>query len=211
MRAVIFVNGEIDDYAVLAKWLRPNDYLIGADGGTAHCLALDCSPSLVVGDLDSLAPEQVARLEAEGTHFERHPPAKNETDLELAIERAIHDGAAEILILGALGGRLDQTLANLLILVQRVWPVSIRVADGSQVACVVRGGETLVLEAGAGATVSMIPLSAQVTGITYHGMEYPLHNATLALGSTRGISNVVVETPATVQIAGGILLVVQSL
>ncbi|MEZ4581030.1 MAG: hypothetical protein R3A10_05170 [Caldilineaceae bacterium] len=64
--------------------------------------------------------------------MERHPTGKDQTDLELALERAIRDGAPDILLLGALGGRLDQTLANLLILAQRNWQARIRLAEGTR-------------------------------------------------------------------------------
>ena len=208
MRAVIFVNGEVQDYTALARWLRPRDHLIGADGGTRHMLALGLMPDAVVGDLDSLEPETVAKLIAQGVDVERYPIAKDQTDLELAIERGLRAGASEILLLGALGGRLDQTLANLLILAQRNWPVPLRLAEGSQLAQVLRSGETLMLHAAPGSTVSAIPLSAIVTGITYTGLEYPLQDATLSIGSTRGVSNVVASSPATITIDEGVLLVV---
>ena len=129
MRTIIFVNGIISDYSSLNRWLQADDHLICADGGVRHCLAMGLQPSVIVGDLDSAPSEVVEDLVAQGVLIERHPPAKNQTDLELAIERALQDGADEILLLGALGGRLDQTLANLLILAQRDWPVPLRLAE----------------------------------------------------------------------------------
>jgi len=208
MRAVIFVNGQVDGYADLARWLRPGDHLICADGGTRHCLALGLTPDVVVGDIDSATPAAVAALAAQGVEIERHSPVKDQTDLELALERALRDGAQEILLLGALGGRLDQTMANLLILAQRRWPVPVRIAEGRQLAQVIYGGDTLTLAAPAGRMVSTIPFSAEVTGVTYIGLQYPLVDAVLHFGSTRGISNVVVEPPATIHIESGALLVV---
>jgi thiamine pyrophosphokinase len=208
MRAVVFVNGEVQDYAALARWLRPGDRLIGADGGTRHILALNLQPHAVVGDLDSLEPQTVAELAAQGVAIEQYPAAKDQTDLELAIERGLRDGADEILLLGALGGRLDQTLANLLILAQRHWPVPVRLAEGNELVQVLRDGECLTLQSKPGSTVSVIPLSPTVTGITYTGLAYPLEHATLAIASTRGVSNVVTSSPATICIEAGILLVI---
>jgi thiamine pyrophosphokinase len=208
MRAVVFVNGEVRDYATLARWLRPGDHLIGADGGTRHILTLALTPDAVVGDLDSLEAESIAELIDRGVDIERYPTAKDQTDLELAIERGLRAGADEILLLGALGGRLDQTIANLLILAQRNWPVPLRLAEGNQLAQVLRSGGRLTLQAAPGSTVSAIPLSATVTGITYSGLEYPLHDATLTIGSTRGVSNAVASLPATISIKEGVLLVV---
>jgi len=211
MRAVIFINGIINDYAPLARWLHPDDFLIGADGGTLHCLALGRQPRVIVGDLDSLAPELVERLVAEGVQVERHSPMKNQTDLELAVECAHRNGAAQVLLLGALGGRLDQMLANILLLAQRDWPFPLKLVEENQLAQVLHGGEKLILTAPVGSTVSVIPLSERVTGITYAGLAYPLVDFTLPFGSTRGVSNVVEHEPATIQIATGMLLVIETL
>ncbi len=207
MRAVIFVNGHIADYNHLRQHLRDDDYLIGADGGTRHCLALGRTPDVVVGDLDSLSAETVKALEGKGVAIERHPPVKNETDIELALSRAVHDGADAVLLVGALGNRLDQTLGNLLILAREDWSVPVTLVEGRQRAQIVRGGESITLHGATGSIVSAIPLSPQAVGITYGGLRYPLINATLEFGSTRGISNELAEETATVEIREGILLV----
>jgi thiamine pyrophosphokinase len=205
---VIFVNGKVDDPAELARWLAPGDYFVGADGGTRYLLALGLRPHVVVGDLDSLDAETVAELAAAGVEFERHQPDKDQTDLELAVQRALRNEADEILLLGALGGRLDQALANILLLTRRDWPVPIRLAQGEQVAQVLQGPGKLELTLPAGSTVSVVPISPEVTGITYEGLLYPLRDATLSLGSTRGVSNEVVGEPVTISLVRGMLLVI---
>jgi len=210
MRGLVFVNGRIDDYAAVARRLRPDDLLIGADGGAQHILALGRQPHFVVGDLDSLPAATVEELAAAAVAIERHPAQKDQTDLELAIECALRQAVDTVILVGALGGRLDQTLANLLILAQRPWPVPLYLIEGDQVATVLRGPGRLALHGAAGATVSAIPLSAAVTGITYRGLAYPLHDATLTLGSTRGVSNVLAAPTATIEVASGLLLVVQT-
>jgi thiamine pyrophosphokinase len=211
MRAIIFVNGTISDPSTILRWVQDGDDLIAADGGAHHAVAMGFRPRVVVGDLDSLSPTLAEELAAQGVELEKHPVAKNKTDLELALERAIRDGAQEILLLGALGGRLDQALANVLLMAQRDWPALIRLVDATEIATVIHGGESMTLEAAPGSTMSLLPLSAEVTGITYTGMLYPLNDATLQLGSTRGVSNEVVSHPATVTIATGIALVIQTI
>lgn len=225
-RAIIFINGSLREPERVRAMLRAGDRLIGADGGTRHILALGLMPDLVVGDLDSIEPDTVAQLEAEGVPIERHSVYKDQTDLELAIECALRDcrdgvgadstgaganaarPADEVVLVGATGGRLDQTLANVLILAQRVSPVPLRLVDGAQEAILLRGPTTATLRTAPGTTVSAIPLSSEVTGINYRGLTYPLDNATLALGSTRGISNVAAAAEVSVTIATGLLLVV---
>ncbi len=211
MRAVVFVNGDIIDYAALARWLRKDDYLIAADGGARHMEFLGLSPAVIVGDLDSIDPSLLIRMQEEGADVEQHPAAKDATDLELAIARAVRDGATEILLLGAVGGRLDQTIANLLILAQKNWAVPLTIAEGDQLARVLRGRQSVSLSGPTGGYVSAVALSEEVTGVTYRGLEYPLEIATLRLGSTRGVSNTMVSSPAQVSIESGILLVIQQI
>jgi thiamine pyrophosphokinase len=210
MRAVIFINGTIEEYAAFTRWLKAGDYLIAADGGARHALALGCRLDAVVGDLDSLEPTLMAELAEAGVVIKRYPVAKDQTDLELAIEYALAQGVIEVVLLGAVGDRLDQTLANLLILAQRDWPVQLTLVERNQIAQLVRPGQLVTLQANVGDTVSILPLSNVVTGITYAGMRYPLHDATLHLGSTRGISNEVSAVPATITIATGRLLLIQT-
>ena len=209
MRAVVFVNGDIADYVALARWLHKDDYLIAADGGARHMEILGLSPTVIVGDLDSIDPSLLLRMREEGADVEQHPAAKDATDLELAIARAVRDGATEIMLLGAVGGRLDQTIANLLILAQKNWVVPLTIAEGDQLARVLRGRQSVSLSGPTGGYVSAVALSEEVTGVTYRGLEYPLKNATLRLGSTRGVSNTMVSSPAQVSIESGILLVIQ--
>lgn len=209
MRAVIFVNGDIADYAALPRWLREDDYLIAADGGARHMEVLGLAPAVIVGDLDSIDPALLSRLQKAGADVEQHPAAKDATDLELAISRAVRDGATEILLLGALGGRLDQTTANLLILAHNNWTVPLTIAEGDQLARVLRGRQSVTLSGPTGGYVSAVALSEEVTGVTYRGLEYPLENATLRLGSTRGVSNTLASSPAQISIESGILLVTQ--
>ena len=213
IRIVIFANGIIADYATLAELLRPTDYLIAADGGTRHCLAIGRRPDVIVGDLDSIDADSLRFVTTEGVHIERHSPTKAQTDLELALDYALkqlqHQVVSEILLFGITGGRLDQMLGNVLILAQRDWPVPVILVDGLMRAQIVRPGVSLTLSAAVGTTVSALPLSDTVTGITYTGMQYPLANHTLHIGSTRGMSNVVNTAPATVQITSGRLLVIE--
>ena len=87
-RLWIFVNGEVNDLQRLRECLQPGDVFIAADGGYRYLEQLGLVPVRVVGDLDSLPPEQVNLLEGQGVIIERYPVEKDETDLELALLRA---------------------------------------------------------------------------------------------------------------------------
>jgi thiamine pyrophosphokinase len=217
MRVLIVAGGQPDPGSApqgLAsrgdRGSRPDwDLVIGADGGAAQALAWGLVPDIVVGDMDSLPATAKSILEAHGCRFLVHPRAKDETDLELALAHATGQGAQEIVILGAVGGRLDHTLANILLLAAPPWQrVSIRIVDGAQEAMVVRAGESLALRGEPGDMVSLLPLCGDVQGITTAGLAWPLRDDRLRLGYTRGISNEMTASGASVHVTEGLLLVV---
>jgi thiamine pyrophosphokinase len=203
-RAVIFANGQVSDLEAARAALRPSDMLISADGGLRYYRALGLQPHAVVGDLDSLEPDEHAALAQAGVRVERFPARKDETDLELALRFALAQGAVDVLIFGALGGRWDQTLANLLLPAHPDFrAVRVRLLDGPQQIYLVQG-ET-VIEGQPGDTVSLIALNGDAHGVTTGALEYPLARGTLRFGSTLGISNVLVGTRATVRVESGLV------
>jgi thiamine pyrophosphokinase len=209
VRAVIVANGELSPETRQAarSLARPGDRLIAADGGALHCRALGLRPEVVIGDFDSLAPADLAALEAEGVRLVRHPARKDQTDLELAVRWAVEAGCDDILVLAALGGRWDQTLANLLLpALPGLETVRLRLVDGRQQVYLIRGTERV--EGHPGDIVSLVPIGGDARGVTTEELDYPLARGTLPFGSTLGISNVLVADAATVTVEEGMVLCV---
>jgi thiamine pyrophosphokinase len=208
-RALIFVNGNLPDLAVIHRLILPDDFLIAADGGTRHILELGLTPAVLIGDLDSLSNEHHAVLSHAGTTINQYPRDKNETDLELALHYAVDRGFREMRIIAALGGRLDQTLGNLSLLSNpSLSGLDIRAEDGIYEAFFVFN--ECLLEGDPGDLVSLIPWGVKVSGITTTGLHWSLSGDELLPNKTRGISNRMLENTATVTISSGILLVVHS-
>lgn len=206
-RVVIFANGRIPDYDRAFGLLLPDDYFIAADGGSLHALAMQVRPHVVVGDLDSLPEAEIHHLTMLGTIFWRFPSEKDETDLELALRYAIEAGYHRILVIGGLGGRLDQVLGNLSLLTnERFAPAEIRFDDGVEVAFFVRGAAEI--HGAPGDTISLIPWGAPVTGIVTEGLKYRLAGETLHPDQTRGVSNEILAATAQVTTESGLLLVI---
>ena len=156
-RAVIFANGEIKDYPHLRSILRADDLVIAADGGLHHCIAMGITPAVLIGDLDSVQPDEVQAARKQGVRILQYPMDKNETDLQLAIDLAVAEGCSEIVIAGALGGRLDQTLGNIFLLQQPVRPeISIRLDDGVDEVFLIRSSADI--SGIPGDIVSLLPL-----------------------------------------------------
>jgi thiamine pyrophosphokinase len=163
VRCVIFANGDPPNPETARRHANHADLLVAADGGAHHALALDLVPHVVIGDLDSLDEGKQTRLRSAGTRFFVHPAAKDETDLELALLYAAEQDARTIIVLAALGGRLDQTLANILLLAMpALVGRDVRLIDGPQTAFVVRDEATIV--GNPGDTVSLLPAALPIAG-----------------------------------------------
>ena len=184
--------------------------VVAADSGVAHALALGLVIDVAVGDFDSLDPETLEAVEAAGTRVERHPVAKDATDLELAIDVAVGLGAARVVVLGGHGGRLDHFLANVLLLAApSLAGVDVEALVGEAVVSVVRPGPGIRFGGRPGQLVTILPLHGPAEGVRTEGLRYPLHGETLLAGTTRGVSNVLDADEAAVSLSGGVVLVVR--
>jgi thiamine pyrophosphokinase len=65
------------------------------------------------------------------------------------------------------------------------------------------------LSGSVGELVSLLPVHGDARGVTTTGLAYPLAGETLRAGTSRGVSNVLVETSASVSVADGSLLAIQ--
>ncbi len=207
MRAAIVGNGRLPATRGLRQLLRHADLVVCADGGLRVMRALGITPEVAVGDFDSASPSLLAWARRRGTRLLAHPRDKDKSDTELAMQYALRAGATTIDLIGVLGGRVDHTLANIALLVA--------LARQRRRARIVHGTTELFLAAPqasipgrVGDRVSLIPLSARVTGISTHGLKYPLAHSALRMDATRGISNEITASPAHVRTRRGWLLIV---
>ena len=208
-RAVIFANGTLPDLKSAQSLLKEGDYWIAADGGSAHALECGRAPDVLIGDLDSIPDPVRESLRRAGTDVRPHPAEKDETDLELAVWFALREEFSSILIVGGLGGRTDQTLANLSLLADpALREYDIRIDDGREEAFCVR--ESAVLLGAAGDVVSLIPFGIAAEGVVTKGLQYSLCEETLLPSRTRGVSNRMTESKAEISLERGVLLCIHT-
>ncbi len=221
MHAVIVADGDPPDIAAIdASWPGWRDgigLVVAADGGARGAAAAGLSVDLVVGDGDSLGPDGLARLAAAGVAIEASPSDKDESDTELALLACIRRGASAITIVGAFGGRLDHTLANIwLLALPALGARPIQLLDGTTRVRLVRAPDRagapihLPLPGRIGDLVTLLPLGDGVTGITTWDLRYPLRDEPLRPGPARGLSNVRSGPEAAVTVRRGLLLIVES-
>lgn len=207
-RVLIFTGGELSP--LFLDEIQHGDFIIGADRGALYLIEHGIKPNLSVGDFDSIPPEQMERVRSMSEKvIDCDPIDKNLTDTELAFDLALDQSPESILILGATGSRLDHTLANIHMLIRGLQHhISCSILDENNF--ITLTGTSCIVENKGFTYVSLLPLTTEVTGIHLEGFEYPLHNATLRLGQSLGVSNKLAEDQGTVRIEGGLLLIIQS-
>lgn len=210
MRAIIFCGGPIDNYDAIRPYTVGADLIVTADAGARHCLALGLIPHLAVGDFDSGGPQLWAELRRLGVPVQSVPAEKDQTDSHLALQAALTGGATELVLLGATGGRLDHTLANILLLPGLPPGTTAVIADAKNEVRLLQGPGRVALQGTPGEYISLLPLAARVTGVSTEGLRYPLQAAELTWGESRGVSNEFTAAAAAVSAAAGALLIIRS-
>jgi thiamine pyrophosphokinase len=207
-RAVIVVaGGDPVDPATLAG-LPGGATVVAADSGVDVALELGLEVHVAVGDFDSVDPASLGLVAASGARIDRHPEAKDATDLELALDVAVSLGAEQVVVLGGHGGRLDHHLANAALLAAPGYAgVELTAHMGGATVWVVR--RTRRLTGQAGDLVTLLAVGGPALGVTTEGLRYPLEGDELHPGSTRGVSNELVGDVATVTTTSGVLLAVR--
>ena len=189
----------------------PADALVvAADSGVDRAQALGLTVDVAVGDFDSVTAGGLARATADGATVDRHPEAKDATDLELALAVAVAHGPERIVVLGGHGGRLDHLLANAHALAHpSLAEVEVVAQMGAARVAVVRPGRPAELDGAIGEVVTLLPVHGPALGIRTVGLLYPLVDEDLPPGSTRGVSNELVAVPAAVSLREGVLLAIR--
>lgn len=207
---LIITGGQIGDLEDLRS--RISDIspaaIICADGGARHAHALGIIPHMIVGDMDSVSPDLLDAFAARGAVIRRHPTGKDETDTELALDAALDLNPSGVWVFGALGFRIDHTLANLSLLLKgTAKKIPVKLVD--EWCEVLLATDTCTIKGDIGQTVSLLPLMGTAKGVTLTGFEYPLEEGTLSMEKPLGVSNRLISETATIVIESGSLVVIR--
>ena len=201
---VVLAGGDPVD-ARLRALLPEADVVIAADSGLEQAAGLGLKVDVVVGDFDSVDAGALAAAERAGATVERHPAEKDHTDLELALLAARRLGASRVVVVGGWGGRIDHALANLLLIGAPEFAALHLEAIGSG-GRVVAVHDRAELAGSPGDLLTLLAVGQPAHGVRTQGLRYPLNGETLFPGSTRGVSNELVESNATIELTSGVLL-----
>jgi thiamine pyrophosphokinase len=189
--------------------LGADPVVIAADSGLEHGRALGLHVDAVVGDMDSVDPAALDAAAADGVLVDRHPEAKDATDLALAIDAALATGPGRLVVVTGAGDRFDHALAVALAVsapVSALATVAVEAWVGAAHLWVVR--DAVTLPGRPGDLLTLLPLHGAARGVTTSGLLYPLRGEDLEPGATRGVSNEWAAPVATVRLQSGVLVAV---
>lgn len=196
-KAIIALNGELvadkADYKKVVNQINNNNiFVLAADGGARLLDQLGFLPDTIIGDLDSLSQKQIKYFEKKDIEILKYPVKKNETDGELALKYCKEQGYDNVIIIGAVGGRFDQQLANIYLLEYALENnLKARIKEpGLEIGLV---NKNKIFKNKNGWGLSLIPLDQTVNGVSISGCKYNLDYQNLTRFKTRGISNLITE------------------
>jgi thiamine pyrophosphokinase len=215
VHAVVLADGSVPERASLDAawpgWDAAIGLVVAADGGARHAASLGLRLDRWVGDGDSIEPAALDALAAAGVAIRRVEADKDESDTELALLECLGEGAGAITFLGALGGvRIDHALANVALLEHPALgdrPATLYDERATRIS-VLAGARDLAGRVGD--IVTLLPLGGAAGGVVTDGLRFPLVRETLALGRSRGLSNVRTAPIARVSLESGRLLVIET-
>ena len=206
MRAFIYTGGTVYADGV-AERPEEGDLVIAADAGYRHAKSLGITPSVLLGDFDSLGvPDADDTVE-----IFQVPAEKDVTDTQLAVQVALERGATELLILGGLGGRADHLLSNLSIL-ESLWTKRIRcVIDNGKNRIRFIRNDSIIIPRSHYKYLSLIAVDDVVKGVTVEGCKYPLKKAKLTRLHQYAVSNELTGNCAFIDVPRGGVYLIESM
>ncbi len=205
--AVVVIGGLPPDRR-LTRLIANPDMVVAADSGLHHAIDLGLRVNCVVGDMDSVDPAVLVGAEVNGVNVIRSPHDKDSTDTELAVRHAVARGATSVTVVTGGAGRLDHQLGVLATLAHREFAhVTIGAWWDTAHITIAHGPSTATLDGRIGETLGLHAFGGDATGVTTSGLKWNVTDDTFASHSSRGVSNVFVETRARISLATGTLVI----
>ena len=195
-RIAVICNAPIVDYPKIRQRILNYPRLIAVDGGLNHCDRMGLKPHLLLGDFDSADPAILSKFSS--VPQIRHPEEKDQTDLELALAKVYDPQIEEIAVFGALNGRIDHALGNLILLTR--YPGKMVLESENERVFVI--DKSIEFASYLGQVISLIPLNGPAVGIQTKGLKWELDGRTLDKHFI-GISNEATEQKVSISVEKG--------
>lgn len=213
MKTLIVTGGNLNKEFLIDTIRNINfETIIAVDNGLKILNQVGERPNHIVGDFDTVNKE-ILELYVNDTSIAIHKfnPIKDNTDTDIAIRLAVELMSDEIIIVGAIGSRIDHVLGNIQVLKYALDNnVKCKIIDENNEIELINKMTILNKKDIDKKYISLIPLTEKVENINLKGFKYELENGVLTIGSSLGISNEIIEEQAIIQFDNGILIMIFS-
>ena len=211
-RTIIVTGGNINKDFLQKTILEKNfNYIIASDKGLEILDRCNIIPNFIIGDFDSINKESLDKyLNKANVKVIKLNPEKDYTDTHMALKLAIDLKSTNILIIGAIGTRIDHTISNINILKEALEKnIHSEIIDERNKIKLINKN-TIIEKDNNFKYISLLPLTTKVEGVTLKGFKYPLKDAVLEIGQSIGVSNEQIEEIATIDLKSGILILLRT-
>ncbi len=209
MRAIIISNGSVEDKAFYEEYLKTANFIICCDGGANVAYNYGFLPDLILGDFDSIDKDVLEYFRIKNVEILEFPREKDKTDTQIAVEYLAERGFDEIVMLSCTGRRIDHVLANITLLYYLLERnIKGLIVDNNNIITMTK--DKIKIEGKKGHILSLLPYTKTVKGISTKGLYYTLKDGSMEFGNPYGVSNVIIEDEAIVEVEDGVLLVILS-
>ena len=205
--SLIFTGGDAPHARVL-QHLPTDALIIAADSGYMHARALGMLPQFLVGDMDSIAPDQLHDARQRNVDIVEFSADKDFTDTELALALAEEHSSVSVSVVSGGGDRFDHVLAMAHSCVPYASRMSLQLFIGTARITFASSTRQHDISCALGDTVSLLPLGGDAM-VTTHGLKWDLTNSALATFASRGVSNIATHTCVTITVTSGVVAIVQ--
>lgn len=205
--SLIFIGGDAPNENVLTH-LPTDVFVIAADSGYEHALALGLSPHVLVGDMDSISHHHLADARNRNIDVIEHPVHKDHTDTEIALRLAQSRKSSSVTIVSGGGDRFDHVLAMMHAVAYQATELPTRAYVSNARIDFFTGPITASVQTTPGATMSLIPIGGDVH-MSSRGLQWNVENEILHVFASRGVSNIAIENAVHLEISLGTIAVIQ--
>ena len=204
---LIFIGGD-PPHPNVRQHLPADAFVIAADSGYAHAIAMGFVPNELVGDLDSISAVDLTDARDSNVLITEYPTDKDLTDTEIAIASAIARYPTHVTVVSGGGDRFDHVLAMVHSLASCAGTAVTSLLIGTARVSYVSNAHEFQLDTQPGDIVSLIPIGGDIT-VTTTGLQWELTNSTLQSFASRGVSNIATGESITITVTDGLLAVIQ--
>lgn len=213
MMKTLIVSGGSINRAFFKELVLKNKYdnIIASDKGLETLDKFNIKPNYIIGDFDSINLKVLNKyLDDDTINIIKLNPIKDFTDTHMALKLGIKIKSSNITVVGAIGTRIDHTIANISILKEALEKNIMCKIINENNSIMLVNKDTTIEKDNNYKYISLIPLTSTVSGITLKGFKYSLNNAKIKIGQSIGVSNEQIEQKGKIEIKEGILIVLRT-